>query len=68
MSLHPTYLQVFLSISLPIMGLAYALVGGLKLPLVERSLRQLVEVRGRLVKFQQSVPLELRPPPRLFSA
>jgi MFS family permease len=34
--LHPTYLQVFLTISLPIMGLAYALVGGLKLALAER--------------------------------
>ena len=34
--LHPTYLQVFLTISLPIMGLAYALVGGLKLSLAER--------------------------------
>ncbi|HLF94539.1 MAG TPA: hypothetical protein VJB14_13835 [Planctomycetota bacterium] len=30
------YLQVFLTISLPIMGLAYALVGGLKIHLVER--------------------------------
>jgi fucose permease len=30
------YLQIFLTISLPIMGLAYALVGGLKIPLVER--------------------------------
>jgi hypothetical protein len=28
---HPTYLQIFLTASLPIMGLAYALVGGLKL-------------------------------------
>lgn len=34
--LHPTYLQIFLTISLPIMGLAYALVGGLKLSLAER--------------------------------
>lgn len=33
---HPTYLQLFLTASLPIMGLAYALVGGLKLSLVER--------------------------------
>jgi MFS family permease len=33
---NPTYLQIFLTISLPIMGLAYALVGGLKLSLVER--------------------------------
>ncbi len=31
-----TYLQVFLTISLPIMGLAYALLGCLKLSLVER--------------------------------
>ncbi len=31
-----SYLQIFLTISLPIMGLAYALVGGLKVPLVER--------------------------------
>jgi len=46
--LHPTYLQVFLTISLPIMGLAYALVGGLKLSLAERL--QLDEGRvGRLV-------------------
>src|SRR5437588_519745 len=45
---HPTYLQIFLSISLPIMGLAYALVGGLKLSLVERL--QLDEGKvGRLV-------------------
>jgi MFS family permease len=33
---HPTYLQIFLTASLPIMGLAYALVGGLKLSLTER--------------------------------
>jgi len=33
---HPTYLQIFLTASLPIMGLAYALVGGLKLSLAER--------------------------------
>src|SRR4026207_1552179 len=33
---HPTYLQIFLTASLPIMGLAYALVGGLKLSLVDR--------------------------------
>jgi fucose permease len=46
--LHPTYLQTFLTISLPIMGLAYALVGGLKLSLAERL--QLDEGRvGRLV-------------------
>jgi MFS family permease len=46
--LNPTYLQVFLTISLPIMGLAYALVGGLKLALAERL--QLDEGRvGRLV-------------------
>jgi MFS family permease len=46
--LHPTYLQIFLTISLPIMGLAYALVGGLKLSLAERL--QLDEGKvGRLV-------------------
>ncbi len=46
--LHPTYLQTFLTISLPIMGLAYALVGGLKLALAERL--QLDEGKvGRLV-------------------
>jgi len=46
--LHPTYLQIFLTISLPIMGLAYALVGGLKLSLVDRL--QLDEGKvGRLV-------------------
>jgi len=45
---HPTYLQIFLTISLPIMGLAYALVGGLKLSLVDRL--QLDEGKvGRLV-------------------
>jgi fucose permease len=33
---HPTYLQIFLTASLPVMGLAYALVGGLKLSLVDR--------------------------------
>jgi MFS family permease len=45
---HPTYLQIFLSISLPIMGLAYALVGGLKFSLVERL--QIDEGKvGRLV-------------------
>lgn len=45
---HPTYLQIFLTASLPIMGLAYALVGGLKLSLVERL--QIDEGRvGRLV-------------------
>jgi len=45
---HPTYLQIFLTISLPIMGLAYALVGGLKLALVERL--QIDEGKvGRLV-------------------
>ena len=46
--LHPTFLQVFLTISLPIMGLAYALVGGLKLSLAQRL--ELDEGRvGRLV-------------------
>jgi fucose permease len=45
---HPTYLQIFLTASLPIMGLAYALVGGLKLSLVERL--QIDEGKvGRLV-------------------
>jgi fucose permease len=45
---NPTYLQIFLTISLPIMGLAYALVGGLKLSLVERL--QIDEGKvGRLV-------------------
>jgi fucose permease len=45
---HPTYLQIFLTASLPIMGLAYALVGGLKLSLVERL--QIDEAKvGRLV-------------------
>lgn len=33
---NPTYLQIFLTASLPIMGLAYALIGGLKLSLAER--------------------------------
>ena len=45
---HPTYLQIFLTASLPIMGLAYALVGGLKLSLAERL--QIDEGKvGRLV-------------------
>jgi MFS family permease len=45
---HPTYLQLFLTASLPIMGLAYALVGGLKLSLVDRL--QIDEAKvGRLV-------------------
>lgn len=45
---HPTYLQVFLTASLPIMGLAYALIGGLKLSLVDRL--QIDEGKvGRLV-------------------
>lgn len=45
---NPTYLQIFLTASLPIMGLAYALVGGLKLSLVERL--QIDEGKvGRLV-------------------
>ena len=45
---HPTYLQLFLTASLPIMGLAYALVGGLKLSLVDRL--QIDEGKvGRLV-------------------
>ncbi len=44
----PTYLQIFLTASLPIMGLAYALVGGLKLALVDRL--QIDESKvGRLV-------------------
>ena len=43
-----TYLQIFLTASLPIMGLAYALVGGLKLSLVDRL--QIDEGKvGRLV-------------------
>ncbi len=43
-----TYLQLFLVVSLPLMGLVYALLGGLKLPLAERL--QLDEARvGRLV-------------------
>jgi MFS family permease len=45
---NPTYLQIFLTASLPIMGLAYALVGGLKLSLVDRL--QIDEGKvGRLV-------------------
>jgi fucose permease len=45
---HPTYLQIFLTASLPIMGLAYALVGALKLSLVDRL--QIDEGKvGRLV-------------------
>jgi MFS family permease len=45
---HPTYLQIFLTASLPVMGLAYALVGGLKLSLVDRL--QIDEGKvGRLV-------------------
>jgi MFS family permease len=45
---HPTYLQIFLTASLPIMGLAYALVGGLKLSLADRL--QIDEGKvGRLV-------------------
>jgi len=45
---HPSYLQIFLTASLPIMGLAYALVGGLKLSLVDRL--QIDEGKvGRLV-------------------
>jgi MFS family permease len=45
---HPTFLQIFLTASLPIMGLAYALVGGLKLSLVDRL--QIDEGKvGRLV-------------------
>ncbi len=31
-----SFLQIFLVISLPIVGMAYALIGGIKLPLVER--------------------------------
>ena len=43
-----TYLQVFLVVALPLMGLVYALLGTLKLPLAERL--QLDEARvGRLV-------------------
>ena len=45
---NPTFLQIFLTASLPIMGLAYALVGGLKLSLVDRL--QIDEGKvGRLV-------------------
>jgi MFS family permease len=45
---HPTYLQIFLTASLPVMGLAYALVGGLKLSLADRL--QIDEGKvGRLV-------------------
>lgn len=36
MSFQPTYLQVFLVVALPLMGLVYALLGGIKLPLAER--------------------------------
>ena len=43
---HPTFLQIFLTASLPIMGLAYALVGGLKLSLVDRL--QIDEGKGLL--------------------
>ncbi len=43
-----TYLQIFLVVALPLMGLVYALLGTLKLPLAERL--QLDEARvGRLV-------------------
>jgi fucose permease len=36
MGFHPTYLQVFLVIALPLMGVVYALLGGVKLSLAER--------------------------------
>jgi MFS family permease len=45
---NPTYLQIFLTASLPIMGLAYALVGGLKISLADRLHIDEAKV-GRLV-------------------
>src|SRR3954462_14614201 len=36
MIFQPTYLQVFLVIALPVMGMGYALLGGIKLALTER--------------------------------
>lgn len=36
MGFNPTYLQVFLVVALPLMGLVYALLGGVKLALAER--------------------------------
>lgn len=48
MSFPPTYLQLFLIVTLPLMGLVYALLGGLKLSLADRL--QLDEGKvGRLV-------------------
>jgi MFS family permease len=45
---NPTYLQIFLTASLPVMGLAYALVGGLKISLADRLHIDEAKV-GRLV-------------------
>jgi fucose permease len=36
MDSHPTYLQVFLVVALPLMGVVYALLGGIKLSLAEQ--------------------------------
>ena len=36
MGFHPTFLQIFLVVALPLMGLVYALLGGIKLALTER--------------------------------
>lgn len=36
MGFHPTYLQIFLVVALPLMGVVYALLGGIKLSLAER--------------------------------
>jgi len=48
MGFHPTYLQVFLVVALPLMGLVYALLGGVKLALTERLGLDEAKV-GRLV-------------------
>jgi fucose permease len=48
MTFQPTYLQVFLVIALPVMGMGYALLGGIKLALTERLGLDEAKV-GRLV-------------------
>jgi fucose permease len=48
MAFHPTFLQIFLVVALPFMGLVYALLGGVKLALTERLGLDEAKV-GRLV-------------------
>lgn len=55
MNFPPTYLQLFLIVGLPLMGLVYAFLGGIKLPLAERLKLDEGKVGGLVAGFGMMV-------------